>query len=371
MQCSACVLPDNYPGISFDSNGICNFCRSHEKTTYLGEAALEQALIEASGGETRPRCIVPVSGGKDSTYVLYYLTKILGVETIAVNYDAGFTHPDAASNLRGITERLGVELIIERGHRQKRLMVGNLRAYMERPAPAMVPLMCTGCRVGIVGSACKVARERNVRAIVMGWSHLEDTPFKVAALAAAGGSVLAGLGRELLHNPRYLWSGGPLTQASDYLHSYARVREWGSALRLLHPGIRQVSFFDYVEYNPDRIQREVIERVGWSCPNPDDSWQFDCTIKLLQNHLYRSAWGFTAASDYLSARIREGYITREQALSALQRQEVTAGPAFESLSSMLTQVGAADLVPRLEEMKRTDTVADPSRDSSAAIGPLR
>lgn len=357
MLCSACVLPENYPGISFDSEGICNFCRSHEKATYLGVPALEQALNEAAGGDTRPRCIVPVSGGKDSTYVLYYLTKVLGVEAIAVNYDAGFTHPDAAANLRSMTERLGVELVIVRGHRQKRLLVGNLRAYLERPAPAMVPLMCTGCRVGIVGGACKVARERKINAIVMGFSHLEEAPFKANALAGNGGSVLRGLARNLLQNPRYLAYGGPFTQAADYLHSYARVREWGRALQVLHPGIRQISFFDYIEYHPERIQREVIAEVGWSCPDPENSWRFDCTIKLLLNYLYAASWGFTADHDYLSARIREGYITRAQALSALERQEATEDSAFDLLSSMLNEVGAADLIPRLEELQQTESVA--------------
>jgi hypothetical protein len=353
MVCCACVLPDNYPGISFDSDGICNFCRSHDEASYLGAAALEKALHEAANGE-RPRCIVPVSGGKDSTYVLYYLTKVLGLETIAVNYDAGFTHPEASANLQRVAKRLGVELVTVRSHRQKRLLVGNLRAYLEQPAPAMVPLMCTGCRVGIVGGACKVARERKINTIVMGFSHIEEAPFKANALAGDGGSVLRGLAQNLLQNPRYLAFGGPFTQAADYLHSYARVRAWGRALRLLHPGIRMISFFDYIEYHPERIQREVSSEVGWSCPDPENSWRFDCTIKLLLNYLYDVSWGFTADHDYLSARIREGYITRAQALSALGRQDASAGSAFELLSSMLAEVGAADLIPRLQAMQRTE-----------------
>lgn len=81
---STCSRPDRitvevlhsavrHPGISFDSQGVCNFCHAHEKAAYLGVAALEPALTDAAGGNGRPRCIVPVSGGKDSTYVLYYL----------------------------------------------------------------------------------------------------------------------------------------------------------------------------------------------------------------------------------------------------------------------------------------------------------
>jgi hypothetical protein len=356
MGCTKCVVPDNYPGIDIDAEGVCNFCRSHQKSRFLGRAALEEALAASAGPDGRPRCIVPVSGGKDSTYVLVYLVKELGARAVAVNYDGGFTHPDATANLRQMIDRLGVELVTVRQTHQRRLMVGNLRAYMERPAPSMVPLMCTGCRIGIVGSACKVARERKIDTIVMGWSHIEEAPFKANALTAEGGSVLRGLVKNVLQNPRYLVRGGPLTQVADYVHSYARVRDWGPALRTIYPGIRQVSFFDYIDYDPERVQRTVIEEVGWTCPDPENSWRFDCTIKLLLNHLYRAAWGFTADHDYLSAKIREGYLTRAQAVAALEKSAARADEEFEQLAAMLTEAGAADLVPRLKALRRVDRV---------------
>jgi hypothetical protein len=340
MQCSRCVLPENYPGIRFDISGVCNFCRSHMKQECRGAEALERELRDGSEGTGPYACVVPVSGGKDSTYVLYYITKVLGLRAIAVNFDNGFTHPQATANLRQMAERLGVELVTVRGPNQRKLMVGNLKSFLSRPTPAMVPLMCTGCRVGIIGSACKVARERNVNLIVMGWSRLEDTPFKAELLAANGGSVVRGLAKNLVLNPRYLLHGGALTQVLDYLHSYSRIREWGSILRVLHPGIHQIAFFDYIEYNPERIQQEVTDKVGWSCPDPENSWQFDCQIKSLQNCLYRALLGFTAFSDYLSAKIREGYITREQALESLEKEEERAFAELESVRTLLSRSGA-------------------------------
>jgi glutamine---fructose-6-phosphate transaminase (isomerizing) len=350
MACTRCVLPDNYPGIDFDADGVCTFCRAHEGASYRGRVALEATLAESVSANGRPRCIVPISGGKDSTFVLYYLVEELGVDAVAVNYDGGFTHPDAGVNLRQTVERLGVELVTVRQTHQRRLMPGNLRAYLERPAPSMVPLMCTGCRIGIVGSACKIARERNIDTIVMGWSHIEEAPFKGNSLTAEGGSVLRGLVKNLMQNPRYLIHGGALTQVADYLHSYARVREWGGALRMLHPGILHVSFFDFIEYDPAHVQRTVIEKVGWTCPDPENSWRFDCTIKLLLNHLYRAAWGFTADHDYLSAKIREGYLTREQALAALEKSAARGDEEFEELTAMLNDVGAGDLAERVEAL---------------------
>ena len=349
MFCSQCVLPDNYPNIEFDTQGVCNFCRSYKKKTYLGAEALEMELKTRLKRNKLDTCVVPVSGGKDSTYVLYYLTKVLGFKTIAVNYDNGFTHPQATENLRQITERLKVELFIIRGTRQKKLMMGNLRSFLSRPSAAMVPLMCTGCRFGIVSGACKVARERNINLFVIGWSGIEDTPFKSYFLTADGGSEIKGLAKNLVQNPRYLLHGGALTQALDYYHNYSHVCDWGPALRTLYPGIRPISFFDYIEYNPEHIQQVVADEAGWSCPSPETFWQFDCQIKLIQNSLYSTLVGFTAYNDYLSTRIREGYITQEYALELLKKQKERAASEHDHVRTVLFKNGTEKLVSRFEE----------------------
>lgn len=353
MSCSRCVLPDNYPDISFDSNGVCNFCRSYRKKTYLGPAALERELNSYVSGNGSCSCVVPVSGGKDSTYVLYYLAKVLGLNVIAVHYDNGFTHPQAAENLRQITERLSIRLVTIHGIHQAKLMIGNLRSFLSKPSAAMVPLMCTGCRFGIVSSACKVAREQNVPLFVMGWSQIEDTPFKSLFLKADGGSEVRGLVKNIVQNPRYLLYGGASTQALDYFHNYSHVLEWGQVLRALYPGIHPISFFDYLEYDPGRIQQIVIDEVGWQSPNSENSWQFDCQIKLIQNCLYRKLVGFTAYDDYLSAKIREGYITREQALTLLKNQTEKASSEVEQVYRLLLESGNEELLSRFDHFMHT------------------
>ena len=308
-------------------------------------------LTPSTHRSSRHTCVVPVSGGKDSTYVLYYLTKVLGLKTIAVNYDNGFTHPQATENLRQITGKLGVELVTIHGFHQGKLLIGNLKSFLSKPTPAMIPLMCTGCRVGIIGSACKVARKHNTDRFVMGWSRLEDTPFKALLLEEDGGSVARGLVKNLVANPKYLVHGGMTIQIMDYIHSYSNIRKWESILQFLHPGIRQVAFFDYIEYNPKRIEQEVIDALGWSSPNSKNSWQFDCQIKSLQNYLYRTLLGFSASNDYLSAQIREGYITREQALKSLQQQKEKESLDLENIRALLSKIGASDLMPRLEKLE--------------------
>ena len=80
LKCKRCLLPEAVPGSKLDKDGICNFCREYENIDLsLEESArkkreedLERALNDCKGkGEYD--CLVPVSGGKDSIYLLYKL----------------------------------------------------------------------------------------------------------------------------------------------------------------------------------------------------------------------------------------------------------------------------------------------------------
>jgi hypothetical protein len=74
-RCNSCILPDFYPQISFNHNGICNFCAEHHAKTSIDwktrRFELEQMILEAKSRNKPYDVLVPWSGGKDSTYALY------------------------------------------------------------------------------------------------------------------------------------------------------------------------------------------------------------------------------------------------------------------------------------------------------------
>ena len=63
-RCSSCVLPEVYPGISFDAEGRRNYCASHERYEYLGENRLSDDLRKNRREKAEYDCLVPLSGGK-------------------------------------------------------------------------------------------------------------------------------------------------------------------------------------------------------------------------------------------------------------------------------------------------------------------
>ncbi len=113
-RCTTCILPESYPNITFDDRGECNYCKNYTRISYLGSDKLKADLMAARSKKGKYDCIVPISGGKDSTYVLYQITRIYGLRALAFNYDNGVTHPQAQENVRTIAEKLGVDLVTKK-----------------------------------------------------------------------------------------------------------------------------------------------------------------------------------------------------------------------------------------------------------------
>ncbi len=72
QTCTKWLYNENYPGITFDNDGVCNFCKSNKQYTPLGEGLLIQIFDKIKSKKTTYDALVPISGGKDSTYILYH-----------------------------------------------------------------------------------------------------------------------------------------------------------------------------------------------------------------------------------------------------------------------------------------------------------
>jgi hypothetical protein len=342
-RCSICILPDVYPKIKFDENDVCNYCKDYKRIEYFGAEKLKADLAKLLNGGGKYDCLVPVSGGKDSTFVLYQMSKIFGLKVLAFNYDNYVTHPQAQENVRKVTKSLGVDLIIKRNEKQKNYMITNLKAYLRKPSLAMVPMLCTGCRYGIMGNAFNIAKEYKIPMIIIGWSPIEDTPFKEAYLQENGNSVMSGLIRNLVKNPAYLKPANMVAAVKDYYHNYQHVKDGNIVLKILHPGVSLVQFYDYIPYDPDEIQSILEKEVGWRTPDTKDSWQWDCKIKLLQNYFYDNDSSFTATDGYLSAMVRERFITRIEALNRLAYLAQNKNGKLIQLHAFLNELKQEDL----------------------------
>ena len=108
--CTSCILPESYPGIAFNDEGVCNYCLEYEPDRQpLGQAEL-LAVLNSKERAGPYDCVVPVSGGKDSTFILYYIVKELKLNPLVVSYNSGYQHELAAENVKTACDILNVKL---------------------------------------------------------------------------------------------------------------------------------------------------------------------------------------------------------------------------------------------------------------------
>lgn len=116
-QCSRCLYDETLPNISFDEEGVCNYCRVLEQMAYEypnGEAGARRleaiaAQIKEEGRHKKYDLIVGVSGGCDSSYMIYK-AKELGLRPLAVHFDNTWNSTIATENIHRVLKALDVDL---------------------------------------------------------------------------------------------------------------------------------------------------------------------------------------------------------------------------------------------------------------------
>lgn len=112
IRCNECLLPSTKPDIVFDQSGVCSACLSFRQRAYIDWKSREQDFLrhfQEVGAEKAWDCVVPVSGGKDSTYQVLKL-KSLGLRPLAVTATTCDLTPIGRKNLENL-RGLGVDLI--------------------------------------------------------------------------------------------------------------------------------------------------------------------------------------------------------------------------------------------------------------------
>jgi hypothetical protein len=220
-------------------------------------------------------------------------------------------------NLSNVLEILDVDLVTFK-HDQTRFFKNNLRALLRRFSPAMVPTLCLGCRHGIVGGACKIAKKQGIPLVIFSSSHIEKSHFKNEFFKTKRNSKILGMFAEAINNTIYFKPQFIPMYVKDYFHDDSHVHPLSSVLKFLYGDIIIIEYFDFVEWNEDKILKTITNKVGWVKKITErSSWHLDCSVHYFKDYFYLKSIGFTERDDLLSNLIREGAIDRGTALRKL------------------------------------------------------
>jgi len=116
--CKRCIYDEKTPGISFDSEGICNYCRQHEQLNReypTGDEGWKRltAIAEKIKHDQRKKefdCVIGVSGGCDSSYLCYLAKEKLGLRPVAAHFDNTWNSKISVENIQRVLKKLDIPL---------------------------------------------------------------------------------------------------------------------------------------------------------------------------------------------------------------------------------------------------------------------
>jgi N-acetyl sugar amidotransferase len=173
-KCRICNLPETYETIEFDKEGVCNICRQKEfkddKIDWAARETMLGNLIEKHRGKYEYDCILPFSGGKDSTYTLWYLIKKYNIRPLVVQFNHGFMRQGLLDNNQRTLKKMGVDVISFTPNWQlvKRLMLESLIRKGD---------FCWHCHTGIFSYPMHIALKYQTPLVFWGEPSSEYTAY--------------------------------------------------------------------------------------------------------------------------------------------------------------------------------------------------
>lgn len=317
-RCVRCGLPETHETISFDASGVCNICRQHEHKKdridwEAGKKALD-ALVQEHKGKHDYDCIVPFSGGKDSTWTLYYLVKEYGLKPLVVRFDHGFFRPNLEENVKRTARRLGVDVMTFTPNWKvvQKLM---LQSFLEKGD------FCWHCHSGIFSYPMWIAIEKKVPLIFWGEPSAEYTAYfsydQVEEVDEKRFNRFVNLG--ISADDMFVRLGGAVDPRDLKPYSYPPL----AALRSL--GYRSVCLGSYIPWDVKR-QSAIIEReLGWKgdrVENVPPQYQYEkieCYMQGVRDYIKYIKRGYSRPSHLVALDVRHGRLPIEE------REHVIAG----------------------------------------------
>ena len=249
--------------------------------------------------------LIPFSGGKDSSYVLYVAKKELGLNCLAVTADNGYLSEYAKNNIDKACRKLGVEHIYYCFNKK---LMNRLYALFVRKTG----YPCSVCMRTIAVGINKVADMYNIPLVIQGTSLKTELP----------------LSREMaehghLPHVRSVLKGEPIaTECKRILFDKSVRRKIGHALFELSGRKRPITYAwfnlaDYIDWNYKTIIVTIQRELDWTAPAETE--HMDCIIHPIQKYIQIRRFPNLDLDRLKLARlIMAGQITREEALRKIE-----------------------------------------------------
>lgn len=319
--CKRCLYTTAHPlGLTLDDEGICSGCRIHEEKDTLDWAARWQKLESLvkpyrSHDGNNYDCIVPVSGGQDSYYIVHLVKEQLGLNPLLVTYNKYFNTPLGIRNLANLRIRFNCDILYQNVNpvSVKKITRSTLRRFGSIYWPILA-----GQTVFPVQTAVR---------------------YKIPLIIWGAHQGLEQVGmfsheHEVEMTRRYRKDHDLMGHEADDLLSIFDTLKEEDIWQYRYPddhdlnaiGVRGIYLGNYVRWDPKSQHEQMIREYGYRTagfPRTFDCYDYvDCFNYMnLHDQLKLYKHGFSKVTDHASREIRHGRLTRAEGLVLVRRYE--------------------------------------------------
>jgi len=319
-KCTICGTPETHETIVFNDDGICNICKAQDikRSIDWNQRLVDlDNLIDSYRGKYAYDLILPFSGGKDSTWTLYYLmNRYPGLRPLVVRFNHGFLRPVVRENCERTFRMLGVDVheFQPSWATVKWLM---LQALLDKGD------FCWHCHTGIYAYPIRVALREATPLVMWGEPSTEYTAYYSY-------SNKEEVNEEQFNRFRNLGitSEDMVLRLEDHIDprslapfTYPPIND------LTELGLRSICLGDYVPWDVKRQVSIIKEQLGWrgdvveNVPPQYDYEKIECWMQGARDYIKYQKRGYSRVTHLTAIDIRNGRITKEEARSLVQEYE--------------------------------------------------
>lgn len=337
-RCTKCVMLETHEMLTFDKEGVCSVCRQIEQKGNIDWAAREKELfdfLEQYRGKGSYDCVIPFSGGKDSTFQAYSLVTKFKLKPLIVNFDHGFYRPTHLKNVERTVKKLGVDYLKFKSDWQtvKKLMKESLI----RKGDIMWHSHC-----GIYAYPMQIAVKFKIPLIIWGESTAEYTSYhnfeEKEEVDEKRFNRMGNLGINAEDMVGFL--DGTVTTRDSEPYQYPKMAD------LRDIKFRSICLGNYVPWDTKKQAEIINKELGWQGDYVEGIpyeryWyeKIEDAFQGIQDYLKWIKRGMSRMTHLASIDIRNGRMTREEGLKLIEEWE---GRRPASLDVFLKAINMSD-----------------------------
>jgi hypothetical protein len=311
--CRLCVMPESPPRITLDDTGLCSLCAAHrEARRVVGDVKMLESdftkIIAKHKGKAEYDCLVMCSGGKDSTAALYYMVRRYGMKPLAFTFDHGFETEEALDNVRRAVDALGVEFLFFKSP----YMHGMFKKILESGSSAVI---CHLCSIWYMDLTFRMAERFQIPIIIAGWTKGQTSKQPVMSKCACS-----------VGEPEYESMAAATKEfIAQHVRSDPRYKDFPETMEEVLRRAKKrhksmvLSPHWFLPYDTETYVKTIQDELGWAYPKlsyPGRST--NCAMNFISVHNSMKYYGYTHYHVEMSKMIRDGLMTRDEALELLR-----------------------------------------------------